>query len=521
MFTISKTPLEKINLKKGLTAPASGALATFEGIVRDRNDGKKVVALEYEVFEALALKEGRKILGEAKKKFKISNAKCFHRAGKLKIGDMAAWIGVASGHREEAFKACKYIIDEIKIRLPIWKKERYTNGDSGWVNCQACHSQKKSRPLTEAELYTNQVCLPHVGPSGQKKLKDARVLVVGAGGLGCPALMYLASGGVGTIGICEFDTLEASNLHRQVLYSHKDIGRPKALLAAQQLKEMNPFIRIRIHPQKIDVKNAERIVKGYDLLLDCSDNFAAKYILNDAAVLHKIPLIQASVFQFEGQVKFYQPFQKASSCLRCLWPQIPDATCGGVCATAGVLGATPGLLGTIQACEAIKFLLGLPCLLSDEILTVDLLTYRFKSIKLTRNNSCPVCGQVPAIKDLAEENYIVQDDVELDLASLSINEFQRYELIDVREPAECLANPVGAAKCINLPTSQFNQLDHPFKQNKKYLLFCAKGMRSHRLAKMLRDRGIINAFSVHRGADAVNGYLKAAAKQKSKMTAQT
>lgn len=519
MFLISKIPLEKIDLKKGLTALSAGALATFEGVIRNANDGKKVVALEYEVFDALALKEGRKILSEAKKKFKITNAKCIHRSGKLKIGDIAVWIGVASAHREEAFRACKYIIDEIKVRLPIWKKEYYKTGDSGWVNCRAHSPQKEKRSLTEAELYSNQVCLPQVGQSGQRKLKDARVLVVGAGGLGCPALMYLASSGVGTIGICEFDTLEASNLHRQILYSHEDIGKSKAALAARQLKKINPFIKVKIHPQKIDIQNAAQIIKGYGLILDCSDNFKAKYILNDIAVIKKIPLIQASVYQFEGQVKFYQPRQLAASCVRCLWPQIPDA-CGGVCATAGVLGVVPGLLGTIQAAEAIKFLLGLPCLLSDEILTVDLLTYRFKSIKLKRDPACPVCSRAPKIINLSSENYAPQNNVELDLTSISGEEFKDFELIDVREPSECLANPVTAARCVSIPTSQFDKTKHPFDKRRKYLLFCVKGMRSNRLAKTLRDKGVVNVFSIQNGADGLNRYLKIYAKQKYKIYAQ-
>ena len=504
MFTISQTPLENIALRENFSNPHAGALAIFEGFVRDHSDGKDVKALEYDVFEGLAQKEGRAILEEAKKKFSVIEAKCFHRAGKLSIGEMAVWVGVIAGHRNDAFAACRYIIDEIKKRLPIWKKEYYKDGDSGWVNCKV--SPAESTDSGESEFYARQIVLPQVGTKGQEKLKSAKVLVVGAGGLGCPALLYLASAGIGTIGISEFDNLEAHNLHRQVMYDHADVGKPKAELAAKKIKALNPFIDIKTHAEKLDIQNVAALVQSYGIILDCTDNFETKFLLNDACHFAGKPFICASVYQFEGQVKFYKPREADSSCLRCLWPNIPEPGCIGNCATAGILGVIPGILGTLQAAEAIKHALGLPCLLSDEILIFDLLTYRTKKLKQVRDRACPLCGTHPTIRSLDAKNYGQEAGDTLDISKISLKEFESFEIIDVREPAECRKKP-ATVKCGFAPSSQFGKTGFPFDRSRKYLLFCEQGMRSQRIAGELKKQGI-SAFSVSGGVNALNQNIK-------------
>src|SRR3954454_6054450 len=251
---------EKINegeLRKQLQDPTAGGYASFEGWVRNHNEGHKVRHLEYEAFEQLAVKEGERIVAEAIKRFGIERAACVHRVGDLAIGDMAVWVGASARHRDEAFRACRFIIDEVKHRVPIWKKEHYVNGDSGWVNCERCalpgehehehehaqahaHAHGKHPPRTAtAPDYSRQIALREVGSAGQARLRAASVLVVGAGGLGVPVLQYLAGAGVGHIGIIDGDRLEPSNLHRQTWYALADCGQEKAVLAAARVRALN------------------------------------------------------------------------------------------------------------------------------------------------------------------------------------------------------------------------------------------------------------------------------------------
>lgn len=509
MFTISKTQLEKLNLKEGLVIPDGGALSIFEGLIRKTNNGRKVVELEYEVFDTLAEKVGLAILNEAKSKFNILAAKCFHRCGRLKVGEMAVWVGVAAGHRPEAFDACRYIIDQIKTRLPIWKKEFYADGDSGWVT-----GKTEVRPwpadvkITEDEFYKHQLNLPALGRRGQKKLKSAKVLVVGTGGLGSPALLYLAAAGVGTLGICEFDNLEISNMHRQILFNCNDVGQSKAQLASERLKTLNPFVQVKIHNKKLTPGNLKGIVSSYDVVLDCTDNFPAKFLLNDMAILEKIALIQSSIYQLEGQIKVLYPPMKNAGCLRCLWPRIPPGHCVGNCLTAGVLGAVTGVFGSLQALEAIKFVLGLPGLRPQEVLIFDLLSYELRKIHQKKNPACPLCGRKSTIKKIIPENYAPADNITINIKNLTPKKFLSYGLIDIRERSECKKNPVPARHCISRPLSVLRKKRYRFQTDKKYLLFCGRGLRSGRLAQELRRQKIKNVFSVMDGVRAIQSYLR-------------
>ena len=401
-FTFSSEPLDPQRHRAELADPASGGYASFEGWVRDHNEGRRVERLEYEAFEALAIKEGERIVADAVARFGVSRAACVHRVGSLDIGDLAVWVGVSSAHRGEAFAACRYIIDEVKHRVPIWKKEHYTDGDSGWVNCERCaaaahdhdHAHAHAHAHAPAESarafehdYSRQVALPEVGATGQAKLAAASVLVVGAGGLGVPVLQYLAAAGVGRIGILDGDHVEASNLHRQPLYGIADVGRAKAEVAAARLAMLNRDTQVDAIASHATRDNIDELVAGYDLVVECTDNFRAKFLVNDAVVRAGKPAVFASVHQYEGQLQVYRP-EPDWPCLRCLWPAAPRDGLVGNCAEAGVLGPVPATLGAMQAMQALQLILGLHAGSSPALVMVDLLTLQTRRVSARRDPDC-------------------------------------------------------------------------------------------------------------------------------------
>ncbi len=519
MFQISTSPIDEVALKKRLENPKAGAFVSFEGWVRNHHEGREVVLLEYEAFEALAQSEAEKILQEAVSRFEIEEAICVHRTGALCIGALAVWVGVTAAHRGAAFQACQYIMDAIKSRLPIWKKEHYANGDSGWVNCQHCashsgsdnHHVDKSLGFDEVHYYERQMRLPEVGAEGQATLKQSKVLVVGAGGLGSAALLYLASAGVGTLGICEFDNLEPSNLHRQVLYHASDAGQSKCELAKRRLQALNPFIHIQTYDKKLDLNNIEGILNHYDLVLDCTDNFKTKFLLNDAAVHFQKPLIQASIYQYEGQLQLYLP-NGDSPCLRCLWPEMPEADCTGTCEDVGVLGAVPGVFGTLQAMEALKYLLGLPTDLNRHVLMMDLLTSRVQKIRQIQNPACPICGENAdreSFLTMMNGNAEEEIDLEIDLAACSREHLNAFQWVDIREAHECLQDDFEALLVQQIPLSRFNLEISTLSPQHAYLVFCQKGIRSKKLVRVLRQQGFTKVYSVQGGVKQIQNWLKA------------
>lgn len=249
--------------------------------------------------------------------------------------------------------------------------------------------------------YSRHILLPEVGEEGQLRLLDARVLVIGAGGLGSPAALYLASAGVGTIGIVDHDVVDLSNLHRQILHQNDDIGRPKTESAAETLRRLNPDVEVVQHPVLLDSSNAFEVIEGYDLVLNGSDNFPTRYLINDACVLRGIPLVDASIFQFEGQLTVFDP-QRGGPCYRCLFPDPPPPGEVPSCAEAGVLGVLPGILGTLQALEAIKLILGIGDPMIGRLLLFDALETDFRIVRVPRDPSCPVCGEHPTVTELID-----------------------------------------------------------------------------------------------------------------------
>lgn len=240
-----------------------------------------------------------------------------------------------------------------------------------------------------------------MGEEGQLKLLDAKVLLIGAGGLGSPAALYLASAGVGTLGIVDHDAVDLSNMHRQILHRNDDVGRPKTESAADTLRALNPDVEVVQHPVLLDSRNAFDVIEGYDLVLNGSDNFPTRYLINDACVLQGIPLVDASIFQFEGQLTVFDP-RRGGPCYRCLFPDPPPPGEVPSCAEAGVLGVLPGVMGTLQALEAIKFVLGIGEPMVGRLLLFDALETDFRVVQVPRDPKCPVCGEQPTVTELID-----------------------------------------------------------------------------------------------------------------------
>jgi molybdopterin/thiamine biosynthesis adenylyltransferase/rhodanese-related sulfurtransferase len=254
--------------------------------------------------------------------------------------------------------------------------------------------------LTQAQQdrYSRHILLPEVGEKGQEKLLKGRVLLLGAGGLGSPAALYLAAAGVGKIGLVDADTVDASNLQRQILHATSRLGMPKVLSAEKAINDLNPDVKVVKFEERVNSSNVDRIFgDGWDCIVDGCDNFPTRYLVNDASLFHKIPVVHGSIFRFDGQVTTFMPFD--GPCYRCLYPEPPPAHLAPSCAEAGVLGILPGVVGVIQATEAIKLILGVGDVLKGRLLTYDSLKMTFRTLKLRRDKTCPTCGDNPTIKE--------------------------------------------------------------------------------------------------------------------------
>jgi adenylyltransferase/sulfurtransferase len=485
-FSFSRTPLEPADYGETLGVPAAGGYTAFEGWVRDHNEGRRVRRLEYEAFEPLAAKEGSRIVEEAIARFGVLRAACVHRIGDLGIGELAVWVGVSAAHRDEAFAACRFIIDEVKHHVPIWKKEHYEDGDSGWVNCERC-AEAHHHPVPD---YSRQVALPEVGVAGQARLGGASVLVIGAGGLGTPALQYLAAAGVGRIGIVDGDVVEPSNLHRQPLYVPADAGKPKALAARSRLESMNGDVRVDAVVEHASAANVDALVSRYDLVLECTDNLRTKFLLNDAVVRAGKPAVFGSVHQYEGQIQTYLP-QPDWPCLRCVWPEAPRDGAVGTCAEAGVLGPVPGAIGVMQAMQALQIILGIGAPLRG-LVAIDLATLTTRALRAPRRADCDH-GHRTGLDALAH------DPLEVEFASLEEARAAGFELVDVREAWERRLDPPEHLIELHLPMSALLEGRAVFPDRGRHLIVCAHGVRSLALAEMLREHGRTGVYSMRGG----------------------
>jgi len=332
--------------------------------------------------------------------------------------------------------------------------------------------------------YSRQVLLKEIGAQGQAALARGRVLIVGAGGLGSPVLLYLAGAGVGYLGVVDADTLDASNLHRQPIFALADVGEQKVELALAAVKRINPTVHVELHAARLDANNALELIRGYDVVVDCSDNFRTKYLINDAAVLAHRPAVFASVYQYEGQLQVYKPDER-HACLRCLWP---DAVADGVvgnCAEAGVLGPVPGTFGTLQALLTLKILLGLSGQLDGELLLLDFTNFSSLKLKAPRLAECraPDCAH---IRGIARED----PEIEIALPSLADAAQRGLDVVDIRTPEEFAARPTAAR---HIAMSVLLADPGLLASGLEYLLVCASGKRSLAAARELRKRG----FAAH------------------------
>jgi len=352
--------------------------------------------------------------------------------------------------------------------------------------------------------YDRHLSLPELGRAGQERLRAARILIVGAGGLGSPAALYLAAAGAGTIGLVDFDDVDESNLQRQILYGTSDIGRPKLDAAAARLRALNPHLTVTRHDAPFSAANGAALVSAYDVVLDGSDNFPTRYLVNDACVMARVPNVYGSVLRFEGQAAVFAA--PGGPCYRCLHPEPPPEGLIPSCAEGGVLGVLPGVIGTIQATEAIKLVARIGEPLIGRLLLYDALRMRFRTIDLPRDPDCPVCGDRPVIRDLVAYDQVCEgtgsdlpgvweDRDPGDLTPLTAAELRQWReegrahaLIDVREPSEHALNRIDGAVLIPLRQVPF-KLDQ-IPKDRPVVVHCKSGGRSAIAVAMLRLRGI-------------------------------
>ena len=368
--------------------------------------------------------------------------------------------------------------------------------------------------LTTDDLsrYSRHLILPEVGMEGQQKLKAARVLCVGTGGLGSPLALYLAAAGIGTLGLVDFDVVDASNLQRQIIHSTKDIGRKKLDSAEEKLVALNPALNVIKHDTMLSSANALDIIKDYDIVADGTDNFPTRYLVNDACVLLGKPNAYGSIFRFEGQASVFATGD--GPCYRCLYPEPPPPGLVPSCAEGGVLGILPGLVGVIQATEVIKLILGNGSPLIGRLLLVDSLNMKFRELKLRKNRECPVCGDNPTVTALIDyQNFcgIVPEtpqekNVKNGIPQITVKELKHrldagedVQLIDVREPYEYQIAQIGG-KLIpqNDVPNRLNEID----RNREVVVHCKSGGRSQRIAEFLQQAGYPRVVNVAGGITA-------------------
>ena len=356
--------------------------------------------------------------------------------------------------------------------------------------------------LSQPELirYSRHLTLTEIGVAGQRRLKAARVLCVGAGGLGSPAAMYLAAAGVGTIGLVDFDVVDATNLHRQLLYSVDDVGRPKLEAAAERLRGLNPELDVVPHQVTLDASNALQLVSGYEVVLDGTDNFTARYLVNDACVMARKPNIWGSISKFEGQATVFGA--EGGPCYRCLHPEPPPPGLVPSCAEAGVLGVLPGIIGTIQATETIKLVLGIGDPLVGRFIVYDALRMRFRELKLSRDPECAVCGDNPTILELvAYEGYCDPGrpggDITVQELKTRLDRGDAPVILDVREPHEHAINRIPGS--VLIPVAQLAQRLGEFDPQQEIVVHCKSGGRSSRSVALMREKGFSNVRNLAGG----------------------
>ena len=356
--------------------------------------------------------------------------------------------------------------------------------------------------------YSRHLILPEVGAEGQHKLKRAAVLVVGVGGLGAPAALYLAAAGVGRLGLVDFDVVDVSNLQRQVIFGTRDAGLAKSAAACQRLHDLNPEIELTAHDTKLTSENAIEILGAYDVVVDGSDNFAAKYLVNDACVLLKKPDVYGSVLRFEGQASVFGA--DGGPCYRCLFPDPPPPGSVPDCADAGVLGVLPGIVGSIQAAETLKLILGTGDSLAGRLLLFDALAMRMREVKISRNPDCPVCGDNPTIEKLIDYDEfcgaVASPETASEIPEITPKDLKakmeadtELVLVDIREPYEHEICDIGGRL---IPMRGIGSRLGDLDRNAATVVYCRIGVRSAEVVRVMLDAGFTQVWNLRGGLHA-------------------
>jgi adenylyltransferase/sulfurtransferase len=370
--------------------------------------------------------------------------------------------------------------------------------------------------LDEVRRYSRHLIIPDVGMGGQKRLKNAKVLVIGAGGLGSPALLYLAAAGVGTIGIAEFDEVDESNLQRQIIHGQSDIGKSKAVSARESIAETNPLVDVVVHDERLDNDNVMDVFEGYDLIVDGTDNFATRYMVNDAAYFLGIPYVWGSIYRFDGQASVFAPTLDADApCYRCLYPEPPPPGMVPSCAEGGVLGVLCASIGAIQVTEAIKLLTGIGDPLIGRLMIYDALEMEYRKLKVRKDPNCALCGEHPTVTGLIDYDTFcgaVSEEASEAAAgsTISVTQLEHmlkerangdrdFVLVDVREPNEFEINQIPGASLI--PKGEFLN-GHALSQlpaDRQVVLYCKTGVRSAEALAIVKGAGYADAVHVGGG----------------------
>jgi adenylyltransferase/sulfurtransferase len=366
--------------------------------------------------------------------------------------------------------------------------------------------------LTPEEIrrYSRHLIIPDVAMTGQKRLKNAKVLAVGAGGLGSPALMYLAAAGVGTLGIIDFDVVDESNLQRQVIHGQSDVGRPKAVSAKESVQEINPLVQVNLHEERLDSSNVMDIFSQYDLIVDGTDNFATRYLVNDACVMLNKPYVWGSIYRFDGQASVF--WSEHGPCYRCLYPEPPPPGMVPSCAEGGVLGVLCASIGSIQVNEAIKVLTGIGEPLVGRLMIYDALEMTYRSVKVRKDPECAICGKNPTVTELIDYEAFcgtVSDEAAEAAADATITAAELkamqdagedFYLVDVREPAEYEIISIPGA--VLIPKGELAGKLSELPQDKPIILHCKSGVRSAESLALLKNAGFADAKHVQGGVTA-------------------
>jgi adenylyltransferase/sulfurtransferase len=369
--------------------------------------------------------------------------------------------------------------------------------------------------LTAGDLsrYSRQLILPEVNADGQRRIRAARVLCIGAGGLGSPAALYLAAAGIGTLGLVDADRVDVSNLQRQILYGTGDVKKPKLEAARARLRDLNPDVEIVLHDARLTSANAPEIIASYDVVIDGSDNFPTRYLSNDVCVFARKPNIYGSVFRFDGQASVFAP-HLGGPCYRCLFPEPPPPGAAPSCAEAGVLGILPGIIGLIQATETLKLITGAGETLAGRLLHFDALKMKFREFNLRRDPQCPVCGDAPTIFAPIDYEQFCQGPAGADwfaaeagVPSVSVRELKQkmdaretFMLVDVREPYEYEIARIEGSRLIPLGELETHVSDLP--RTGTLVLQCHSGGRSEQATRLLQQAGFENVYNLEGGIDA-------------------